>query len=106
MIMRVFRAMIHDGKQDEFERFFVGTALPLVHSQPGLISVSVGKPLPSTPNEFTMVMVWESIDALKGFAGENWQDARIEPEVAHLLRETFVHHYQHVADGSDLPVNN
>ena len=55
MILRVFRAVVRDGKQDEFRSFFLKTALPLVRSQDGLVSASVGLPHPSSPNEFCMV---------------------------------------------------
>ncbi len=30
MILRIFRAFTHPGKQAEFREFFVNTALPLV----------------------------------------------------------------------------
>ena len=72
MITRVFRAIVHDNKQDEFQEFFLRIALPSVKSHSGLESVSVGRPLPSSPNEFSMVMVWKDIESLKEFAGENW----------------------------------
>ena len=93
MILRVFRAIIHDGKQDEFQRFFLGKALPNVRSQFGLISASVGLPRNESPNEFSMVMVWKDIEALKGFAGEDWQRAVIDPDEVHLLKATHLYHY-------------
>ena len=93
MILRVFRAIIHDGKQDEFRRFFLGKALPNVRNQPGLISASVGLPRSESPNEFSMVMVWKDVEALRGFAGENWQQAVIDPDEVHLLKATHLYHY-------------
>ena len=93
MILRFFRAIIHDGKQAEFKMFFLGTALPIVRSHPGLVSVSIGLPRPESPSEFSMSMVWRDMDALKGFAGENWQKAVIHLDEAHLLKATFVYHY-------------
>ena len=93
MILRVFRAIIHDGKQDEFQRFFLGKALPNVRSRPGLISASVGLPRNESPNEFSMVMVWKDIESLKGFAGEDWRRAVIDPDEVHLLKATHLYHY-------------
>jgi heme-degrading monooxygenase HmoA len=98
MIIRVFRAVVHPGRQPEFERFFLNKALPKLKAQPGVVSVTVGKPLAVSPNEFMMTTVWRDLDALKGFAGENWQNAVIDPDEAHLLKETFVHHYEAAAD--------
>ncbi len=48
----------------------------------------------SSPQEFVMVTIWESLAHLKAFAGEDWNHSVIpEPELP-LLVETFVHHYQ------------
>ena len=94
MIVRVFRAIVHDGKQEEFEKFFLEQAVPHVKSQAGLISLSVGTPLPATPNEFLMIMFWKDIKSVKGFAGANWEKAVILEEERHLLKEVFVHHYE------------
>ena len=96
MIIRVFRAIVHPGKQREFEQFFLNKALPKIKAQPGLVSVMVGKPIESSPAEFLMTTVWQDVNALKGFAGEQWQNAVIDPDEVHLLKETFVHHYEAV----------
>ncbi len=94
MIVRVFRVVVHDGKEREFEAFFRDTALPLMRSQEGLVSITPGLPRPETPTEFCMVMVWRDLDALKAFAGEDWQHAHIHPDEALLVRERSVHHYE------------
>lgn len=90
---RFFRAVVHDGKQDEFRDFFVNRMLRIVRSQAGLVSAEVGLPHEVSPNAFSMVMVWRDLDALKGFSGESWQQAVIHPDEKHLLKETFVYHY-------------
>ena len=43
-----------------------------------------------------MIMVWEDIEAIKGFAGSDWEKAVIHPDERHPLKETFVHHYDSV----------
>ena len=93
MIVRVFRVVVHDGKRSEFEEFFRGTAIPLVKSQPGIVSVSAGVPRAETPNEFCMVMVWKDLDAMKAFVGDDWQSAHIHPDETELVRERTIHHY-------------
>jgi heme-degrading monooxygenase HmoA len=77
----------------EFEAFFRTIALPLVKSQDGLLSVVAGKPRADDPNTFCMTMVWESVEAIRKFAGEDWSQARIEPEEEHLIASTSVAHY-------------
>ena len=98
MIIRVFRAVVQPGQQPEFERFFLTKALPRLQAQPGVLSVTVGKPLTATETEFLMITVWHDLAALQGFAGEHWQNAVIDPAEAHLLKETFVHHYAAASD--------
>ena len=97
MIIRIFRAYVHDGKQEEFQQFFLETALPLVKQQEGLVSATIGTPVPSTPNEFVMITTWKDLDSLKHFAGEHWEKAVIHPKEQHLLFNTTVHHYEGVA---------
>ena len=94
MIIRVFRAIVHDGRQDEFARFFRETAIPLLESQPGMMELTVGWPMTDSPNEFMMTTTWSDLESLRAFAGEDWSNAVIDPSEAHLLRETFVHHYR------------
>ena len=101
-IVRCFRAIVHEGQQDAFQSFFLGTALPLVRSHDGLISITVGLPHEESPDEFSMTTVWRDLESLKGFAGEKWKEAVIHPDERHLLRRTHVSHY-YLADG--LPSN-
>ena len=93
MIVRFFRAITHEGKSEEFRAVFLEHVLPLIRSQEGLISASVGLPHEGSPNEFSMHMVWRDLDAIRGFTGEDWDQAVVLPEEANLLKETFVHHY-------------
>lgn len=85
---------MHDGKQPEFEHFFRNTAVPLMKSQPGIVSITAGVPRPETPNEFCMVMVWRDVESMKAFVGEDWREAHIHPDEAELVRERFLHHYE------------
>ncbi|MHC5066322.1 MAG: antibiotic biosynthesis monooxygenase family protein [Planctomycetota bacterium] len=98
MIIRVFRARVHPGKEKEFERFFVDTALPYVRAQAGLVSAQVGLPVPASPQEFCMHMVWRDLKSVQAFAGDDWQTAVVHPDESHLLAETFVSHYQLVGE--------
>ena len=94
MIVRVFRVVVHDGKEADFRSFFLETALPLVRSQPGLVSVTAGLPRPESPQEFCMVMVWRDIASLQVFAGEDWREPHIHPDEAAMVRERSLHHYE------------
>ena len=96
MIIRVFRAIVREGKHREFEEFFLEKAVPHVKSQPGLVSLPVGRPLPSTPDEFLMTMLWTDIESVKAFAGSEWEQAVILDDERHLIKEVFVYHYERI----------
>jgi quinol monooxygenase YgiN len=94
MILRIFRAIVHDGQQGAFRAFVLDTALPLTRAQDGLVSVTVGLPGREAPREFSMVSVWRDLEALKAFTGEEWKKPVVLPEEAHLLEASHLHHYE------------
>ncbi|HKN42771.1 MAG TPA: antibiotic biosynthesis monooxygenase [Propionibacteriaceae bacterium] len=93
MIIRVFRPTIHPGKENEFESFLGEEAIPLVSRQSGLVAQYVGKPRDPLSTEYLYVTVWEDVDSIRAFAGERWQEAVITPDEEHLLKETWIGHY-------------
>lgn len=98
MIMRVFQVTTQPGKEAEFARFFHETAIPLMRSTPGLAALYPGAPRESSPREFCMVMVWESLTALKAFVGEDYESAHIHPDEAELVAARTIKHYDLVED--------
>lgn len=94
MILRIFRVIVQDGKRDEFKKFFLETAIPLMAKQPGLVSITHGLPRKETPDEFCMAMVWQDLDALKAFVGEDWLNPHIHEDEAVLVKERYIHHYE------------
>ncbi|GGH20675.1 hypothetical protein SAMN05444007_101437 [Cribrihabitans marinus] len=94
MIVRIFRAVIHDDKIPSFQNFMLETALPLMRAQPGLVSIQACLPRPETPNEFCLVMVWESVESLAAFAGEDWRKPHVHPDEEGIVKERYLHHYE------------
>ncbi len=94
MIIQIFKVSIFEDKIETFHKFFTETAMPLVQRQPGLVSMTAGLPRPETPTEFSMVMVWENVDAIRAFAGEDWQQPHIAPDEADLVRDRKLAHYE------------
>ncbi len=45
MIMRIFQVVTRPGKEEEFAKFFHETAIPLMKSIEGIVSVLPGAPL-------------------------------------------------------------
>ena len=98
MIMRIFQVTTRYGKEEEFGHFFRKTAIPLMNRTPGLVHVLPGASRKDTPREFSFVMVWESLDALKAFVGENYQSPHIDPAEAELVESRSIKHYDLVED--------
>jgi quinol monooxygenase YgiN len=96
MIMRVFQVTTHPGKEGEFGKFFHETAIPLMKQTPGLASVFPGAPRPESPSEFCMIMIWEDLDSLRAFVGEDYMSAHIHPEEAELVLARTIKHYDFV----------
>jgi len=92
MIFRMFRATIRPGKADEFKEMLQRLSIPMVKAAKGMLGYYVGEPLDPAVPEFTVTTVWEDLDSLKAFAGENWNRAIIPPEEVPLIAESFIHH--------------
>ena len=93
MIIRVFRPTIHPGKEREFESFLLRRRSRWCLDK-GLVAQHVGKPRDASSTEYVYVTVWEDVESVRAFAGERWQEAVITPEEEHLLRDTWIAHYQ------------
>jgi len=93
VILRVYRAVVHEGQEAAFRAFFEETAIPTLNATDGMERLIVGWPRPEDPQAFSMVQIWRDLDAMKAFTGEAWREAVVHPDEAHLLKETSVHHY-------------
>ena len=93
MIMRIFQVTTQRGKEAEFARFFHDTAIPLMTSTEGCVTVLPGAARSDTPREFSFVMVWRDLAALKAFAGEDYDSPHIDPGEAELVASRTIRHY-------------
>ena len=99
MIIRVFRPTVHPGKESEFESFLHSKAIPLVSRQSGLVAQHVGRPRDASSTEYLYITVWEDVESIRAFAGERWQEAVITTDEEHLLKDTWIGHYEVVQTG-------
>lgn len=93
MIMRVFQLTTHPGKEAAFAEFFHRTAIPLMKGTPGIVTVLPGAARRESPRQFSFVMVWESLEALKDFVGEDYDNPHIDPAEAELVESRSIRHY-------------
>jgi heme-degrading monooxygenase HmoA len=94
VVIRVFRPTIHPGQEAEFESFLRETAVPLVSRQSGIVAQHIGRPRDASSTEYLFVTVWEDVESIRAFAGERWEEAVIAPEEEHLLKDTWIGHYE------------
>lgn len=93
MIVRIFQVVTRLGKEEEFRKFFHETAIPLMRATDGLVQVLPCGARPDSPREFSFVMVWDCLESLKAFAGEDYQSPYIDPAEAELVESRTIKHY-------------
>ncbi len=98
MITRIFRVKIHKDYRTTFEKAYQEISIPLVKSQRGLVSVSVGEPISKESLEYVMITQWQDLDALKNFVGEQWNEPLIPNGMEDCVDECWVHHYESNAE--------
>lgn len=92
-ITRVFRVQIHAELRSDFEPKFQTLSQDLVKRAHGCIYHVILKPTKWTPDEYAMISEWESEDDLIAFAGENWSESVIPPEMEQFAKNHSVSHY-------------
>lgn len=93
MITRIFRVSGLEELQEEFEPLFHSTSLTVFEGASGFLSAQIGKPTQDTPGEYVMISIWENIDSLKQFAGENWNKAHIPAGMDRFVSKCWIHNY-------------
>jgi len=94
MIMRVFQVVTRLGKEEEFGEFFHETAIPLMKNTKGIVQVLPGAPRAETPREFSFVMIWDNLESLKAFVGDDYDSPHIDPAEAELVESRTIKHYE------------
>jgi quinol monooxygenase YgiN len=85
MIMRIFQVAVRPGKEQAFEKFFHETAIPLMRHTEGIVSVLAAATRADSRRDFSFVMVWKDLAALKAFVGTDYRSPHIDPAEAELV---------------------
>jgi hypothetical protein len=59
----------------------------------------VRKPRDSSSTEFLYLTVWNDVESIRAFAGERWQEAVITLDEEHLLKDSWIEHYETIETG-------
>jgi quinol monooxygenase YgiN len=92
-IIRVFRARAKPGLVDALEQVAREHAIPGVAAAEGLVAQFAGRPHGDS-REFVMVSVWADLDAVRAFAGDNYDQPVLYAETEQLIEEAWLHHYE------------
>jgi heme-degrading monooxygenase HmoA len=97
MIARMWRGWVQTGKVEAYVDYIERTGLAGYRSTPGNLGAQMWtRDLGDGRSEVTTVSWWESLDHIRGFAGDDIEQAVFYPEDDEYLvdRETTVTHHE------------
>jgi heme-degrading monooxygenase HmoA len=99
MIARIWRGVTREADKDTYFAYLQKTGLKEYASTPGNQGVWVLRRVFDGKSEFTLISLWDSWDAIKAFAGPQYENAVYYPEDEKFLLERGPHvtHYEVLA---------
>jgi heme-degrading monooxygenase HmoA len=96
MIARIWQGRTRESDQDTYFEYLQATGLKDYASIPGNRGVWVLRRVYEGKAEFTLISLWDSWDAIKSFAGPEYEKAVYYPEDKKFLLELEPHvtHYE------------
>ena len=89
--MRLWHGEVTIEKADQYEKFMIERAAPDYGSVEGLIKLYFQRKNEEKKAHFLLVTLWDSIDSVKKFAGDNPEIAKYYPEDDEFLLEKEKH---------------
>jgi heme-degrading monooxygenase HmoA len=104
MIARTWHGIVLREQADAYRAYLLRTGVPDYKATPGNRGVYVLRRLEGPHAHFLLISVWDSLDAIRAFAGDDVERARYYPEdAAYLLEmEPTVTHYEVLASPPEL----
>ena len=87
MIARLWHGRVPSSKAEAYRAFLNARAIPDYRSIPGNLSVHVLERREGDVTHFITLTLWEGLDAIRAFAGEDLERAKYYPEDAGFLLE-------------------
>ncbi|HVH67704.1 MAG TPA: antibiotic biosynthesis monooxygenase [Gemmatimonadales bacterium] len=99
MIARLWHGAVPAAKGDAYAAYLRGTGVADCQATPGNRGVEVLRRTAGGETHFLFISFWDSMDAIRGFAGEDVERARYYPKDREYLiaLEPTVIHYEVVA---------
>jgi heme-degrading monooxygenase HmoA len=98
-VARIWKGRMLTSKADEYQRY-LASGITKLRSTPGSLGISVLRRSEGDQTEFLVLSVWESVDAIKRYAGQDYQKTVILPRDREYLLEVEpnVLHYEIVRE--------
>ena len=95
MIARVWRGWTSTENADAYEKLLREVVYPGLQTIEGYVGGYILRHDHQEESEFVTVNLFDSLDAVKAFAGSDYDVPVLEPEARHLLSkvEPVAHHY-------------
>jgi len=95
-IMRLWHGEVSAEKADDYESFMIERAAPDYGSVEGLLKLYFQRKDGNKTAHFLLVTLWDSIESVKNFAGDNPDIAKYYPEDDNFLleKEKYVSMYE------------
>ena len=102
MIARIWHGWTAPENADAYEEFLRTKMFPSIHRVQGYLGADLLRREDGQEIAFVTITRFESLDAVRAFAGENYERAVVEPEARALLSrfDDRSEHYEIVIDRS------
>jgi heme-degrading monooxygenase HmoA len=102
MISRHWKGIVKRGSADAYIAHLERETFPSLRRLPGFVDASILRRETDGGTEFQIVTVWQSLDAIQAFAGQDLTAAVVPDAAQRLLAsyDRFVVHYEIVGDQS------
>jgi heme-degrading monooxygenase HmoA len=96
MIARIWRGHAANAKADAYFRHVTGTVFPSLKALAGHRGAWLLRRQADGKTEFLALTLWESLDSIRAFAGDDIATAIVEPEARAVLADfdDFARHYE------------
>lgn len=103
MIARIWRGAVRRRDADEYARYMDTTGVAGYAATPGNRGVWMLRRDVDEHTEFVMFTLWDSLDAVRAFAGEDYEQAVFYPEDDRFLVERDLTSTHYVVDRAVVP---
>ena len=95
MIARTWRGTVHRADAEEYAEYIRATGFAAYGQTPGNLGAWLPRHDDGDRTEYITLSLWDSVDAIRAFAGDDIDAAVLYPEDArYLVGESTVTHYQ------------